>query len=81
MQGCASINFNNKACRPARTTHIYTVNRNCVDLCLQGNGDFPICNSQTDQNTTQILVVLDDILMFYKAFGVDLFVAGGACLL
>ncbi len=31
-----------------------------------------MCGSQTDQNTARILVFLDDILMFYQTFGVNL---------
>ncbi len=42
-----------------------------MDLCLQGSGALRMCDSQTDQNTAQILVFLDDILMFYQAFGVN----------
>ncbi len=67
-------------------THIYgnRGNRNHVDLSLQGRGDLRMCGSQTDQNITQILLFLDDLLMFYQAFGInvsfnrcDMFVAEG----
>ena len=54
--GCTSINFNNKPCRPVPTIRIYTVNRNRVDLCLQGSGDLRMCGSQTDRNTARILM-------------------------
>ncbi len=44
-----------------------------------------MCNSQTDQNIAQIILLLDDLLKFYQAFGMNLsfnkcgiFVAGGA---
>ncbi len=49
---CASINFNNKACHLVPTIRIpvYTVNRNHVDLCLQGSGDLHMCGSQTVWN-------------------------------
>ncbi len=40
-------------------------------LCLQGSGDLHMCGSQTDRNIARILVFLDDILMFYQAFGVN----------
>ncbi len=70
--GCTSINFNNKACRPVPTICIYMVNRNRVDLCLQGSGDLCMCGSQTDQNIARVLVFLDDLLMFYQAFGMNL---------
>ncbi len=66
MQGLrwASINFNNKARHPVPTIRIYmyTVNRNCVDLCLQGSGDLRMCGSQTDWNIARIL-------MFFTVFG------------
>ena len=56
--GCASINFNNEACGPVLTTlihvYMYMVNRNRVDLCLQGSGDLCMRGSQTDWNTAQI---------------------------
>ncbi len=35
-----------------------------MDLCLQGSGDLHICSSQTEWSITQILVFLDDLLMF-----------------
>ncbi len=38
--------------------HIYTVNRNHVDLCLQGSVDLHKCISQMNQNIAQILVCL-----------------------
>ena len=82
--GCASINFNNNACRPVPTICIYTVNRNRVDLCLQGSGDLCMCCSQTDWNTARILVFLDNLFMFFQAFGVNLMcfvLQGRACLL
>ena len=64
-------------------THvIYTVNRNRVDLCLQASGGLRMCGSQTDRNTAQILVFLDDLLMFYQQFGVNLMwcvFAAGVC--
>ncbi len=43
-----------------------------MDLCLQESGDLRICGSQTEQNIAQILLFLDDLLMFYHAFGVNL---------
>ena len=67
--GYASINFNNKAYRPVPTIRIYMVNRNHMDLCLQGSGDLRKCGSQTDQN---IALFLDDVSMFYEAFCVNL---------
>ncbi len=67
-----SINFNNKACRPVPTMRIYTVNRNRVDLCLQGSGDLRMCGSQTGPEYRSNSVFLDDLLMFYQAFGVNL---------
>ncbi len=39
---------------------------------LQGSGNLRMCGSQTDRNTARILVFLDDLLMFYQAFGVNL---------
>ena len=68
--------------------NIYGNNKNHVDFCLQGSGDLCMCCSQRDQNNyiTQILLFLDNLLMFYPAFGVNLslnrcgmFVAGRAC--
>ena len=38
------------------------VNSNRVDLYLQGSGDLRMCGSQTDWNTTRILVSRDDLL-------------------
>ncbi len=43
-----------------------------MDRCLQGSGDLCMCGSQTDRNIIRILVFLDDLLMFYEAFGVRL---------
>ena len=43
-----------------------------MDLCLQASGDLRMCGSQTDQNIAQILLFLDDLLMFYQAFGMNL---------
>ncbi len=84
--GCASINFNNKACRQVPTIriyiHLYTVKRNRVYLCLQGSGDLRMCGSHTDRNTARILMFCtfwDDILMFYLAFGVYLMLYTGFC--
>ncbi len=51
---------------------IYTVNRSHIDLCLQGSGDLHMCGSQKSWNITQILVFLDNLLMFHQAFGVNL---------
>ena len=74
--GCASVNFNNKACRPVPTICIYTVKmepHGC--LFIQGNGDLLMCGSQTDQNTARILMfftVFGLSFMFYQAFGVNL---------
>ncbi len=42
--------------------HVNTVNRNRVDLCLQGSGHLCMCGSQTDRNTARIKVFLDDLL-------------------
>ncbi len=47
------INFHNKACHPVPTICMYTVNRNRVDLCLQGSGDLGKCGSQTERNTAR----------------------------
>ena len=83
--GCTSINFNNKACCRVPTIHIYTVHRSQMDLYLQGSSDLRMCGSQTDQNTTQILLFWGDHLMFYRVFGVNLmwcvtvFWAAGVC--
>ena len=41
-------------------------------LFIQGSGNVRMCGSQTDRNIAQILVFLDDLLMFYKAFDVNL---------
>ncbi len=51
---------------PAPTIHIYTVNRNHVDLCLQGSGILCMCRSQTDSNIAQILVFLDYLSYFVR---------------
>ena len=57
-----------------------------MDHCLQafflGSGDLHMFVSETDKDIAQILVFLDNLLMFYQAFGVNLirlFIAGGAC--
>ncbi len=56
-----------------------------MDLYLQGSSDLRMCGSQTDQNTTQILLFWGDHLMFYRVFGVNLmwcvtvFWAAGVC--
>ncbi len=63
--GCASINFNNKARRPVPTIHIYTVNRNRVDLCLQGSSNLRMCSSQTDQNTARIWTIWFSDHLYY----------------
>ncbi len=57
---------------------------NHMDLFLQENGDLHMCSSQTEQNIAQILLFLDDLLMFHQTFCVSynrcgMFVAGGAC--
>ena len=54
-------------------TRIYG-NRDHMDLCLQGSGDLHMCGSQMDRNIahSRILLFLDDLLMFYQAFGVNL---------
>ncbi len=83
---------NNTACRPVSTTVVYTHtygNRNHMDLCLPGSGGLRMCSSQTIRNITHILLFLDNLLMFYQAFGVNLsfnhvnrcgiFVVGVAC--
>ena len=43
-----------------------------MDLCLKGSGNLRMCGSQTDQNTTEILVFLDGLFIYYHAFGVNL---------
>ncbi len=43
-----------------------------MELCLQGSGDLRMCGSQRDRNTARILMFLDNLLMFYQAFGVNL---------
>ncbi len=50
----------------------YRVNRNRVDLYLQGSGNLCMCGSQTDWNTVRIFVFLDDLLMYYQAFDANL---------
>ncbi len=53
--------------------HIFTVNRNHMDLSLQGSGNLLMCGSQMDWNIAWILVFFDMIFfMFYGAFGVNL---------
>ncbi len=71
--GCPSINFSDKACHPLPTIHIYMymVNRNHMNLCLQASADLLMFGSQIDQNIARILI-LDDLLMFCQAFGVNL---------
>ncbi len=66
-----------KACHLVPTT---------VVLCIFRSSDVHMCVSQTDWNITRIWPFLNDFLMFYQAFGVNLsfdrcgmFVAGGAC--
>ncbi len=43
-----------------------------MDLCFLGGGDLGIYSRQTDQNITQSLPFLDDFVMFYQQFGVNL---------
>ena len=64
--GCSYINFKNKACRPVSTIRTCMVNSNRVDLRLQGSGNICMCGSLTD-----LLLFLDDLLMFYHTFGVN----------
>ena len=72
-------NFNNKG--------LLTVTGTTNDFCLLGSADLHMCCSQTDQNIAGILFFLNNLLMFYQAFGLNLsfnhecgmFVAGGAC--
>ncbi len=45
---------------------LHMVNRNHMDLCLQGSGSLCICGSQTDRNIAKILVSLDDLLCFIR---------------
>ena len=88
--GARLINFNNTACclLPIIVVYIHIYgNMKHMDLCLQGSGDLHMRGSQTDQNITRILLFLDDLLIFYQAFGVNLsfnrcgmFVAGGTCM-
>ena len=65
---------------------IYMVNRNRVDLCLQGSGDLRMCASQTDRNTARNLSVFGrsfDVLSMLSGiwceFDVMCFFAAGAC--
>ncbi len=85
-------NFNNKACHLFLQKTVYKFmqhsysNRNHMDLWgLQGSGDLHI-QKILNQNITQILLFLHDLLLFYQAFSVNLsfnrcgmFVAGGVC--
>ena len=52
----------------------FTVTGTTLDLyCLQGSGDLRMCSSQkTDRNITQILLFLDDLLMLFQAFALNL---------
>ena len=53
-----------------------------MDLCLQGGGDLCMCSSQMTLNMARISVFLDNLLMFYQAFCVNLMwnvVGGWAC--
>ena len=69
--GCASINSNNKICRPVPTMRIYVVNRNRVDLCLQESGDLNARQPNVVEYCSNF-IFLDNLLMFYQAFGVNL---------
>ncbi len=74
-------NFNNKGLLTVTGT------TNDLDVCLLGSADLHMCCSQMDQNIAGILFFLNNLLMFYQAFGLNLsfnhecgmFVAGGAC--
>ncbi len=72
-------NFKYKAYGPVPTAVVCTgthfcSERNYMDLCLQGIGNLLMCCcSQMDQNITQILLFLDDQLLFYQAFHVIFF--------
>ncbi len=88
--GCASINLNNKACRLVCTICIYTVNRNRVDLCLQGtwgSGDLCMCGGQTDQKYCSNFNVFHCFCMIFWCFirhlvwiWCDVFFAAGWCM-
>ncbi len=45
-----------------------------MHLYLQGSGNLRMSGCQTDRNTAQILVFLDDLFMLYQAVGVMCFV-------
>ncbi len=65
--GCASINFNNKACHPVPTICTYTVNRNRVDFCLQGSGDLHVSAAKQTGIPLKLScfsLFLDDLLRF-----------------
>ncbi len=66
--GVRLLNFNNTACLLLPTTVVYTVTetmstKEVTILCL--------CSSQTEWNIALILLLLDNLLMFHQASGVN----------
>ncbi len=53
-------------------THIHGKQQLHGPFFTRISGDSGMCGSQTDRNIARILVLLDDLLMFYQAFGVNL---------
>ena len=65
-----SKNFDNKACHLVSTTvvytHIYGIEELRGPLLTQRSGNLRMCGSQTDWNIAQILLFLDNLLIFYR---------------
>ncbi len=85
--GCTSKNVNNKACcRVTLPATVIYINKNHKNLCLQESGNLIAHARQPNRpEYAQMLLFLDDLLMFYEV-GASLsfnrcgiFVAGAAC--